>query len=130
MAEYSFGISGHENVLAVHRKTLEFTRDGCLTPGGDCIAGIKAGFSAERLKRFLGMKKVRIVIRAGSFEDTVTAVPNPKFSSGREMVIRIGEADSERTFAVRADKAAYGLDRRMIAVLKSGGEGTVTVSGE
>ena len=130
MSEYSFAISGHSNVLATHGKTLEFTKDAHLTLRGDCIVGIKAGFSKERLEKFLGMKKVRIVIKAGNFEDFLTAVPNAGFSSDREMVIRVSDADSERTFAVRGDKAASDLDRHLIAELKSGGKGSVTIRGE
>ena len=127
MPEYSFSISGHKNVLATHRTTLEFTKDSHLTLRGDCIVGISAGFSEEELKGFLGMQKLKITITAGGFSDTVNSVPNAKFSSGREMVIRVGDVDSERTFAVRADKAAAGLNRRLVAALKSGSRGTVTV---
>lgn len=129
MPECSFSISGHKNVLATHGTTFEFTKDSHLTLRGDCIVGIKAGFSNEELNGFLGMQKVRITLAAGGFSDTVTATPNPEFSSSREMVIRLGDNDSERTFAVRADKAASGLDRRLIAALKSGSSGSVTICG-
>ena len=124
---YSFRISGHENVLSEHGSTMEFTKDPHLTLRGDCIVGVNAGFELARLEEFLGLEKVRISISAGGRQDSVVAVPNGKFCSGREMVVRMGDFDSDRTFAVRASKAAKDLDRGLIGALREGCSGTVTV---
>ncbi len=129
MPDYSFGIHGHRNVLSTHKKTMEFTKDSELTKNGDCILGVSADFELKKLKSFLGCERVRITIAVDSISDTITAVPNKKFSSSQEMVMRIGEFDSERTFAVRADKAASDLNRALVAALRSGGKGKVTISG-
>lgn len=126
--EYSFRIHGHTNILSTHKKTIEFTKDSGLTREGDCILGVNADFELEQLQRFLNCKKVRIKVAVGSISDAVTAIPNKKFGSNREMVIRLGGFESERTFAVRADKAANILNRALVAALRRGREGTVTIS--
>lgn len=128
MPDYSFSINGHKNVLSTHKKTIEFTKDSELTKNGDCILGVNADFELKQIQGLLGCERVRITIEVDSVSDTITAVPNKKFGSNHEMVIRIGEFDSERTFAVRADKAASDLNRALVAALKSGGKGKVTIS--
>ena len=107
---YSFTASGHKNIRATHRNTLELTKDAVLTEDGDCIIGVKAEFELE---------KIKITIRANGITETVTAVPNPNFSDEHEMVIRITNFDSKRTFATRADKSAKQLSRRFVKELKN-----------
>ena len=128
MLEYSFIIHGHKNILSAHKKTIEFTKDSELTKNGDCIIGVNANFELKQLQRFLGCERVRITVTVDRISDTITAVPNKKFSGSHEMVMRLGEFDSERTFAVRADKAASDLSRALVAALRSGKDGTVTIS--
>ncbi len=128
MQPYSFTAEGHKNVLATHKTTLEFTTGSNLTKDGDCIIAVNADFSLPQLQRFLSFKKIRITVAAGGIAETITAIPNRNFSSSREMVIRMGEFASERTFAVRADKAAVHLSRELIESLKNGYRATITVS--
>ncbi len=128
MSDYSFSIHGHRNILSTHKKTVEFTKDSELTKEGDCILGVKADFEVKQLQRFLVCSKVKITIEVDDAKDAITAIPNRKFSSSHEMVIRLGEFDSERTFAVRADKAASDLSRALVAALRNGKTATVTIS--
>ena len=116
---YSFTASGHKNIRATHRNTLELTKDAVLTEDGDCIIGVKAEFELEKIKQFLQKEKIKITIRANGITETVTAVPNPNFSDEHEMVIRITNFDSKRTFATRADKSAKQLSRRFVKELKN-----------
>ena len=37
--------TGHEQVLSLHEKTLEITKESNLTPQGDCIVGVNSGIS-------------------------------------------------------------------------------------
>ncbi len=63
--EYSFTCFGHENITAMHKTTLEFTKDERLSLNGDCIVGVKADFSLLQLKNFikkLESNKVTIII--------------------------------------------------------------------
>ena len=40
--QFEIPFNGHENIRSLHNKTIEITKDSKLTPGGDCIIGIKA----------------------------------------------------------------------------------------
>ena len=42
--KYNFTVRGHNNVLALHKNTVEFTKDKELTLNGDCILGVDANF--------------------------------------------------------------------------------------
>ena len=47
--------TGHKEVLSLHEKTLEITKDDSLTSQGDCIVGVNSGISCidfEKPKMF------------------------------------------------------------------------------
>ncbi|HLF54183.1 MAG TPA: DUF371 domain-containing protein [Candidatus Nanoarchaeia archaeon] len=116
-----FRAFGHPNIKATHKNTIEFTKDEYLTPEGDCIVGIRADFDAEKLTAFAKKYKfVKITIKTGGIAETITAKTNPEFNDEKELVIRLGEHSSPRTFAVRADKAAKHLNRELIKALQMG----------
>lgn len=54
----------------------------------------------------------------GQIIEKINAEINPDFNSDGEMVIRKSDFISERTFAIKADKAAFGLSRDLIGFLK------------
>ena len=112
---------GHPNMTAMHKTTLEFTKEADLSPKGDCIVGVEANFNTAALKRFVKThKKVRIIIKTGALKEVITATTNPQFEDDNELVIRLGEYASPRTFAIRADKAAKYLNRELIKALQTG----------
>ncbi|MAG15928.1 hypothetical protein CMO88_02610 [Candidatus Woesearchaeota archaeon] len=125
---YSFNIFGHKNILSTHKNTVEFTKERELTKNGDCIVGVKADFELSKLKQFLKFEKVKITIKVDDVSDTITAVPNKDFASNHELVIRLSDFSSERTFAIRADKAADDLNKKLVTALKDGKKAVVTVS--
>ena len=53
-----FRIYGHKNMLAIHKNTLEFTKDKELTKRGDCIVGVNSDFKIT--KEILNAKKIKI----------------------------------------------------------------------
>ena len=116
---YSFTASGHKNIRATHRNTLELTKDAALTEDGDCIIGVKADFELKELKQFLHKEKIMITIRASGIKETLTATPNPTFSDEHELVVRKTDFCSKRTFATRAEKSAMQLDRTIVRELKN-----------
>jgi uncharacterized protein len=124
---YSFTAHGHPNIRGTHRSTLEFTKDATLTESGDCIIGVNAAFELSKLRQLLNYLKVAITIEAAGITETITAVPNKAFGSIHELVIRVGEFSSERTFATRADKSAAMLNRDLIKALQKGATATVTI---
>jgi hypothetical protein len=112
-----FRAFGHPNITATHPTTLEFTREKSLSEKGTCIVGVRADIPS--LDKFLHKKVVAIRLTASQLSDTMLATPNPDFSSGKELVVRKSGFLSDRTFAVKASKAAVGIDRRLVALLKN-----------
>ena len=116
-----FRACGHPNIKATHKNTIEFTKEDYVSPEGDCIVGVRADFDAAELKRFVkNHQHVKISIKTGGLKETITAKTNPDFNDDKELVIRLGEYSSSRTFAVRADKAAKHLNRELIKALQMG----------
>jgi hypothetical protein len=106
MRNMMFTAYGHPNITSTHPKTFEFTRDEELTLKGDCIIGVKADYRLEDLGEILKNERLRMTIKIGNKTIVVMGKVNNGFSSGEEMVLRRTEFLSERTLAVRADKAA------------------------
>ena len=125
---YKFYANGHPNILGTHKTTLEFTKDDDLSLRGNCIIGVKADFDLSKIKKFIKKtknKNIKITIRPISknkkykkIQEKITAEFNPSFNSNNELVIRKTDFVSERTFAIRADKAAFELDMLLILFLK------------
>ncbi|MBI2208277.1 DUF371 domain-containing protein [Candidatus Woesearchaeota archaeon] len=123
--EYSFNCYGHKNITAKHKTTLEFTKDKDMSLKGDCIIGAGADFKLSEIKQFIkssNNKNIAITMQTMSknkkIQDKIIAEINPGFSSNKEMVIRKTDFISERTFAIKASKVAFELDRDLIGFLK------------
>ncbi|MDP6600291.1 MAG: DUF371 domain-containing protein [Candidatus Woesearchaeota archaeon] len=128
---YSFNCDGHSNITARHKTTLEFTKDEELGLAGDCIVGVKADFSLQQLKKFIKSikhnNKITIIIETMNninnnsnekIVEKINAEVNPGFDSDKEMVIRKSDFIDGRTFAIRANKAAFNLNSDLIGSLK------------
>jgi hypothetical protein len=121
---------GHENISASHKTTFEITKESELSRRGDCIIAVAADKATndlcsavkERLRR--NDAKVTILVEAGGIAETV----NARGDSGlildhpTEIVVRRSGHTSDRTLAIRADKAAYDLSRRLVQKLRSPNE--------
>ena len=123
--EYSFECNGHSNIRAKHRTTLEFTKDTEVSVEGDCIVGVRADFELSKIMEFIKTsrnKKIAIIIQTISknrrIQDKIIAEINPDFSSDKELVIRKTDFISERTFAIKSNKAAFELNRDLAEFLK------------
>ena len=117
---------GHENVKATHKSTLEFTKEDYLTPRGDCILCIEADkgindLSEEFKAALKAGKKLLIRIRVGELVDEVLAEGSPSLILDHDysMVIRKSTYIDGRTLAVRANKAAKDVDRRIVELLQN-----------
>ncbi len=117
---------GHENVRATHKSTLEFTKEDYLTPRGDCILCIEAdrGINdlSEAFKAALKAgKKLLIRIKVGDLAEEVLAEGSPELILDHEysMVVRKSTYIDARTLAVRANKAARNIDRRLVEHLRN-----------
>jgi hypothetical protein len=118
---------GHENILATHRATLEFTKDSRVSKKGDCIlivsvdrapADLSAKFK-EKLRQ--AHAKLIITIEADEMKEQIHASGSPHLTLTHptEMVIRKSDYVSDRTLAVNADKAAKDLPRTLVEKLKN-----------
>ena len=67
----------------------------------------------EKIQKINNNSKNKIVER-------INAEINPSFNSDREMVIRKTDFVSDRTFAIRADKAAFELNRNLVKNISNG----------
>ncbi len=119
MKKAEFKVYGHENILATHYNTIEFTKEPDLSKKGDCIVGVKADYDLEELKGIVEeYSKIKIVFSVGNLSQEIFATTNKGYDDEHELVIRKSEFISPRTFAVKADKAAVDLDRKLVEKLK------------
>jgi hypothetical protein len=118
---------GHENILATHKTTLEFTKDKHLTKKGDCIIAVAADkaladLSAE-FKKTLRNTQAHLIllIEAGGISEQVEAQGAPKLilANPTDAVIRKSGYICNRTLAIHADKAAQNLSRDLAEKLKN-----------
>ena len=126
---YKFNAYGHPNILAMHKTTLEFTKDENVSLKGDCIVGVNADFELKELNKFIKnskTSKITITLKPltqnkkyKKIQENVIAQINPKFDDNKELVIRKTDFVSERTFAISSNKAAFEVDRELIRFLKS-----------
>jgi len=118
---------GHENILATHKTTLEFTKNQHLSKKGDCIVAVAADKVLENLNAEFKENlrkpnaKLIITIKAAKFIEQVTAYGSPKLvlTNLTDMVIRKSDYVCSRTLAVQADKAAKDLSRELVEELKN-----------
>lgn len=120
MGSYNFTAFGHENILARHKSTLEFTKDREISKRADCIIGVNSDFDIKLLKRFLrGKKSIRAVLKIGNEKFEVNALPNALFDDEREIVVRKGDFASERTLGINADKSASDIPEKIVKMLQN-----------
>jgi len=125
--EIRFKAYGHENIRARHRSTFEITKDPYVSPKGDCILAVKSEYAVANLphefKSLLRNSDTIVVIRLKSDDivDTVYAYGSEDLllDSRSSIVVRESKYIDSRTLAIKADKAAIDIDRRLINRLKN-----------
>lgn len=118
---------GHENIRAAHRSTLEITRESELSRRGDCIIAVSADKTLKDLslkfKKCLLLEKaeVAILVEADGVVEVVKAFGSPKLilNHPTDIVVRKSDYICTRTLAIKADKAAFDLSRRLVEKLKN-----------
>ncbi|MBI4440740.1 DUF371 domain-containing protein [Candidatus Woesearchaeota archaeon] len=126
---HRFSITGHPNIRAAHKTTIEFTRAKDVTPAGDCIVGVEATFDSNELLHEFAYPKVEITIASGKDHFTFHATPNKQFVDDHELVFRKSDFVSERTAGTYASRAACDLPATLRRILQKGGQCTVSVKG-
>jgi len=118
---------GHENVLATHPTTLMITKDRELSKQGDCIIAVGANKAVSDLNSEFKQKlrncntKIDILIEVDGIIEKVTAHGSADLdlSNNTDIVVRKSVFASDRTLALKADKAAVDLPRMLTEKLRN-----------
>ena len=124
--KFEIEFSGHENIRANHKKTIEITKESHLTPRGDCIIGVNAKSGCADLPDKLKIKlknpdsKVTLSIKVGDEYFVVEGKGHPELilSDSDDIVIRKSDFICPRTLAIKCDKASNSLPRSMVRQLQ------------
>ena len=116
--KYTFNAYGHPNMRGQHRNTLEFIKEKELSVNGDCIIGIGADFKYSEIKKLLCYGKLRMTLAVGKFSDVVEFEVNKNFGSKSEIVLRLGDFESERTLGFQATKSSKMLFRKLMGAMQ------------
>lgn len=118
---------GHPNVLSLHARTVEITKEASLTPRGDCIIGVRAEKACadidEKIKKKLAKSdsyvKIEIIVGNDSYEISGAGDERLTLQNEHDIVIRKTNFVCPRTLSVRCDKASSDIPRRMINALRN-----------
>ncbi|HII72655.1 TPA: HAD-IA family hydrolase [Candidatus Woesearchaeota archaeon] len=120
---YSFKAYGHPNILGTHMNTLEITKDKGVSERGNCIIAVGADFSGTKISEMAKQYgRLRVRLQVAGLTDETEFKANRDFSSDHEIVIRLGNFESERTLGTDATKSSKMLDRRMIEKMQTPGQ--------
>jgi hypothetical protein len=117
---------GHPNVLSLHGRTVEITKEEHLTLRGDCIIGVRASKACadldEPLKRRLmsddSLIKIEIMVGSESFEIKGSGDSRLTLKNPHDIVIRKTNFACPRTLSVRCDKASSDVPRKIVKLLQ------------
>ena len=130
---------GHKNILSLHQKTLEITKDSELTSNGDCIVGVSANISCvdlpEKMKKKIRDPKTKITfsIIAANKKFTIQGNGSKKLSlkHTKDIVLRKSAFTCSRTIAINCNNASSDIPRDFVKILqnpKTLGNMTIEVS--
>jgi hypothetical protein len=118
---------GHNSIQAIHKSTLEITKEAKLSKRGDCIIAVSANKAMRDLssefKEDLRKEnaKITMLIEAGEIVEVVNAFGSSRLilTHPTDMVVRKSNYICSRTFAIQADKAACDLSRDLVKRLRN-----------
>jgi len=123
--EEEITFQGHKNVLSLHSRTIEITKDPNLTNKGDCILGVSANKACKdldssiknRLRTTGTVVKISIVVEPFEFEVSGYGSNKLEISHGHDIVLRKSNYVDSRTLAVSCDKSAFDIPRNLVTLL-------------
>ena len=125
---------GHPNIRATHKTTMEVTKEGWLTPKGDCIIGVSADKAcadlSSNLKEFIrrgSRLRITLVVGDEKFQFMAHGSPKLELTDPTSMVIRKSGFISPRTVAIRSEASASDIPRKIVELLKKGLNGTMLI---
>ena len=118
---------GHKNILSLHKKTVEITKDSRLTVNGDCIIGVNSNLACQDLPEKF-KKKIRnpdteitfsIVIDEHSFTIHGRGSEKLTLKHPNDIVLRKSAFTCSRTIAIKCDKASDDIPRKIVKKLQN-----------
>ncbi|SVB44460.1 uncharacterized protein METZ01_LOCUS197314 [marine metagenome] len=117
---------GHKNILSLHKKTIEITKESELTINGDCIIGTSADLSCKDLPEKFKKKvqnpdsEIIFTIMADGYSFSVHGNGSKKLTlkHPNDIVLRKSAFTCSRTIAIKCDKASDDIPRTMVKKLQ------------
>ena len=118
---------GHKNILSLHEKTIEITKDTELTVNGDCIIGTNSNLACidlpEKFKKKIRNPDSTIVftIVADGHSFSIHGMGSEKLTLKHtsDIVLRKSAFTCSRTIAIKCDKASDDIPRTMVKKLQN-----------
>ena len=118
---------GHANVQSTHKTTFQIAKEPFLSKRGDCVIAVAATKGAidlsSNFKETARREKARItvIIEVDKVKEVVKAQGSASltFTHPSDLVVRKSSYVCGRTLAVRADKAANDLSRKLVEKLQN-----------
>ncbi len=123
--EISF--TGHKNILSLHKKTIEITKDSELSVSGDCIVGTNSTIACidlpEKFKKKIQNPDTIIAFTIVSDEHSfsIRGKGSDKLTLKHttDIVLRKSAFTCSRTIAINCDKASDDIPRMMVKKLQN-----------
>ena len=127
--EEEITFQGHKNILSLHSRTIEITKDSELTKNGDCIVGVSANKACEDLHPSLRQKlktsetvvKIGIIVEPYEFNIMGLGNNHLRVTHKHDIVLRKSNYVDSRTLIVSCDKSAIDIPRKLIEELTDPG---------
>ena len=118
--------SGHENILSLHKKTIEITKDSKLSVSGDCIVGTNSTIACidlpEKFKKKIQNPDtvIAFTIVADEHSFSIHGKGSDKLTlkHTNDIVLRKSAFTCSRTIAINCDKASDDIPRAMVKKLQ------------
>ena len=119
--------SGHKNILSLHKKTIEITKDSELSVSGDCIIGTNSNTACidlpEKFKKKIQNLDTTIVftIVADEYTFSIHGKGSDKLTlkHATDIVLRKSAFTCSRTIAIKCDKASDDIPRTLVKKLQN-----------
>ena len=118
---------GHKNILSLHKKTIEITKDDKLTVNGDCIIGTNSNLACidlpEKFKKKIqnSTTEIKFSIVADEHSFSIRGKGSDKLTlkHTNDIVLRKSAFTCSRTIAINCDKASDDIPRTMVKKLQN-----------
>ena len=119
--------TGHKNILSLHKKTIEITKDSKLTINGDCIVGTNSSLACidltEKFKKSIQNPDTTIVFTIVTDEHSFSihgkGSEKLTLKHPNDIVLRKSAFTCSRTIAIKCDKASDDIPRTMVKKLQN-----------